>query len=111
MTRAVVPLLVRAGVSSISVGVNGGSSSPHLPGYSLSRLSQLSTPFVWRDPASNTSVLGHWHPGGYGRMNPESREVSGLWAVNRGSTVDSVYVSGLLIEVVEVVLWIQCMAW
>ena len=61
----VIPLLSAAGVSAISVGANGGSAAPLLPGYNLSRLSQLPTPFVWRDKASSTSVIAHWHPGGY----------------------------------------------
>jgi hypothetical protein len=39
-----------------------------------SRNATLSTPFVWQDVASGTSVVAHWHPGGYGRLNPESGE-------------------------------------
>jgi hypothetical protein len=68
LTRSVVPLLSAAGVHSVSIGANGGSASPHLPGYLSSREATLSTPFVWRDAASGSSVVAHWHPGGYGRV-------------------------------------------
>ena len=74
MTRAVVPLLQANGVTAISVGVNGGSAAPDLPGYSTSRAAQLSTPFVWKDEQSGSSVLVHSHPGGYGRLRTESGE-------------------------------------
>ena len=45
-TRALVPILVKNNITAISIGVNGGSPSPDMP-----------NPGVWRDPASNTSVL------------------------------------------------------
>jgi len=64
LTRAVVPLLAKSGVHSISIGANGGSASPDLPGYTSSREATLSTPFVWKDTASGSSVVAHWHPGG-----------------------------------------------
>ena len=69
-----VPLLAKAGVHTVSIGANGGSASPDLPGYKASRDAILSTPFVWQDVASGSSVIAHWHPGGYGRLNPESGE-------------------------------------
>jgi hypothetical protein len=37
LSRAVVPLLAKAGVHTVSIGANGGSASPDLPGYDLSR--------------------------------------------------------------------------
>ncbi len=74
MSRGVVPLLAEAGIHTISVGANGGSASPDLPGYAMSRAGALSTPFVWRDPESDSSVIAHWHPGGYGRLVTESGE-------------------------------------
>jgi hypothetical protein len=45
-TRALVPLMVKHNITAISIGVNGGSPAPDMP-----------NPGVWRDPASNTSVL------------------------------------------------------
>ena len=55
MTRAVIPLLEAAGVSAVSVGVNGFAAPPAFPPVC-----------VWSDPASNTSVILSNHPGGYG---------------------------------------------
>lgn len=54
-SRALIPVLAAAGVAAISVGVNGASGAPAVPSV-----------FTWLDPASNTSVLAMWHPGGYG---------------------------------------------
>lgn len=56
LTRAAVPILAKAGVKGLSVGVNSGSAPPGVP---------KSTPFLWRDDASNTSIIAFWHPGGY----------------------------------------------
>jgi hypothetical protein len=55
ITRAVIPLLSRAGVRALSVGVNTYSGPPHVP-----RI------FKWVDRPSNTSLVAMWHPGGYG---------------------------------------------
>eukprot|EP00698_Gefionella_okellyi_P007992 TRINITY_DN1960_c0_g1_i5.p1 TRINITY_DN1960_c0_g1~~TRINITY_DN1960_c0_g1_i5.p1 ORF type:complete len:711 (-),score=103.27 TRINITY_DN1960_c0_g1_i5:35-2167(-) len=55
MTRAVVPYLVAEGVEAITIGVNLVSAPPAVPDV-----------FVWSDMASNTSVIGMLHPGGYG---------------------------------------------
>ena len=63
-----MPLLAKHGVHSVSIGANGGSASPAVPGYMSSRNATLSTPFVWSDRASGSSVVAHWHPGGYGRL-------------------------------------------
>lgn len=56
LTRAAVPILAKAGVKGLSVGVNSGSAPPAVP---------KSTPFFWRDEPSNTSIIAFWHPGGY----------------------------------------------
>ena len=45
-TRALVPLLVRNNISAISIGVNDAAPNAQMP-----------NPGVWRDAASNTSVL------------------------------------------------------
>jgi len=60
MTRSVVPLLSAAGVSAVSVGVNGFSAPPAFPRVS-----------VWRDEASGKEVLLSYHPGGYGGISAE----------------------------------------
>jgi hypothetical protein len=46
MTRSMIPIMVDAGVVAVSVGVNNGSPAPDMP-----------NPGVWRDEATNTSVL------------------------------------------------------
>lgn len=53
--RAIIPTLVQNGVAAITVGVNGGSMPPSVP-----------SAFVWKNENTNDSVLGLWHPGGYG---------------------------------------------
>jgi hypothetical protein len=45
-TRALIPLMVKNGLTALSVGVNGGSPAPEMP-----------NPGIWRDPGSNTQVL------------------------------------------------------
>ena len=57
LSRAAVPLLRRAGVQAVSVGVNGGSAPPGVP---------HNTAFLWRDEASGEQMYAMWHPGGYG---------------------------------------------
>eukprot|EP00118_Oscarella_pearsei_P025553 m.308367 g.308367 ORF g.308367 m.308367 type:complete len:722 (+) comp43877_c0_seq1:88-2253(+) len=54
-SRAIIPTLVKNGVAAITVGVNGGSMPPSVPPV-----------FVWKNEDTNQSVLGLWHPGGYG---------------------------------------------
>jgi hypothetical protein len=62
LTRASIPLLRRRGVTAISVGEN-------------SQCAPLSVPpiFVWRDNATNTSVLALFHALGYGGSWPSRR--------------------------------------
>ncbi|XP_065831599.1 uncharacterized protein [Oscarella lobularis] len=54
-SRAIIPTLVQNGVAAVTVGVNGGSMPPSVP-----------SAFVWKNENTNDSVLGLWHPGGYG---------------------------------------------
>jgi len=54
LTRAAVPILARAGVAAVSIGVNSGSAPPGAP---------HNTPFIWLDERSNISVLAFIHPG------------------------------------------------
>ena len=67
LTRAIVPLLAAAGVTGISIGANDGSPAPLVPStvdcYTRGRR-QVRTPFVWRDVASNSSVIMDIHAGG-----------------------------------------------
>lgn len=56
LTRAAVPILARAGVKALSVGVNGASAPPDVP---------LNAPFWWVDRPSGTRLLAFWHAGGY----------------------------------------------
>ena len=58
LTRAMIPIMARQGVSALTVGVNGGSMPPAVP-----------AAFVWRDNASDTEILAMWHPRGYGGSN------------------------------------------
>ena len=55
LTRSAVPVLTSQGVTSLSVGVNGGSAPPGVPKF---------TPFWWADEPSGTRLLAFWHPGG-----------------------------------------------
>ena len=66
LARGVVPLLARRGVIGISVGANDGSPAPITPSTQacFSGKQQVRAPFVWMDPASNTSVMVDIHPGG-----------------------------------------------
>ena len=54
-TRSIIPILAANGVEAITVGVNYAAMPPAVP-----------TVFVWRDPISQTDVIGMWHPHGYG---------------------------------------------
>lgn len=53
-TRAIVPLLARAGVQFLHLGVNGASTPPDVP-----------PAFLWRDP-SGAEVIVMYQRGGYG---------------------------------------------
>ena len=55
MSRSIIPVLRQHGVSTISVGVNGGSTPPNVP-----------SAFVWQDPVSGQSVNALYLNGGYG---------------------------------------------
>lgn len=55
MTSAIIPLMVKAGVKAVTVGVNSASMPPGVPSV-----------FQWQHNASDTRVLAMWHPGGYG---------------------------------------------
>ena len=55
MTSAIIPLMVKAGVKAVTVGVNSASMPPDVPAV-----------FQWKHNATSTRVIGMWHPGGYG---------------------------------------------
>jgi hypothetical protein len=55
MSRSVIPTLLSRGVTTISVGVNGGSTPPNVP-----------SAFLWHDPPSNRSIHALYLNGGYG---------------------------------------------
>ena len=56
-TRAIVPLLARAGIRFLHIGVNGGCSAPEVP--------EL---FRWRDEATSTEIIVMQHQG-YGGVH------------------------------------------
>eukprot|EP01126_Amoeba_proteus_P059319 TRINITY_DN7739_c0_g1_i8.p1 TRINITY_DN7739_c0_g1~~TRINITY_DN7739_c0_g1_i8.p1 ORF type:complete len:363 (-),score=58.11 TRINITY_DN7739_c0_g1_i8:168-1256(-) len=58
MTRSVIPLLVKHNVLGITVGQNFGT-----PPVAVPKL------FRWREPASQTEVIGIYHPFGYGDIH------------------------------------------
>ena len=55
LTRAAVPLLVNAGVTGLTMGVDWASPVADVP-----------RAFVWRDEPSGTELLVAWHNYGYG---------------------------------------------
>jgi len=57
MPRSAIPILVRAGLTAVSEGMN-------------SRMVPVNVPpvFRWKDPASGTSILALWHWAGYGSL-------------------------------------------
>lgn len=67
LTRAAVPYLAGQGVTTLTVGVNGGSAPPGVP---------KNQPFWWRDGHSGTQLLAFWHPGGADALF--SRDGSGV---------------------------------
>lgn len=56
LTRAAIPLLVKAGVKGVTVGENGACAPVQVPPI-----------FLWRDNATDTEVIALFHPHGYGR--------------------------------------------
>ena len=54
-TRALVPLLVDAGVELLHIGVNPVAATPEVP-----------LQFVWRDDAAEVDIAVMYQPGGYG---------------------------------------------
>jgi hypothetical protein len=68
MSRGVVPLLHEAGVIGINVGINDASAPVAVPSVAKCMNGEISTPFLWRDNATNTSVIASFHPGDYGRL-------------------------------------------
>ena len=66
ISRAVIPLLVKAGVTAVSVGVNTASMYPRVP-----------RAFRWLDPISGESVLAMSHPHGYASYHDQPVEVPG----------------------------------
>lgn len=63
-TKAIIPTLVANGVRAVTVGVNGGSMPPAVP-----------SAFVWHHSLTNQSVLGMWHPGGYGNVLDQENSI------------------------------------
>eukprot|EP00040_Diaphanoeca_grandis_P026011 m.144974 g.144974 ORF g.144974 m.144974 type:complete len:865 (-) comp30404_c0_seq3:55-2649(-) len=55
ISRAAIPILKKAGVHAVSVGVNTASMYPRVPKI-----------FRWSDPASNEEIYAMWHGRGYG---------------------------------------------
>ena len=56
------------GVYGINVGVNDASAPVDVPSIRACKAGEISTPFIWADEQSNTSVIASFHPGGYGRI-------------------------------------------
>ena len=54
-TRSIIPIMQKNGVQAITVGVNTATMPPAVPSV-----------FNWKDPDSSKSVIGMWHPHGYG---------------------------------------------
>ena len=68
ISRAAIPVLKRAGVHAVSVGVNTASMYPRVPKI-----------FRWADPASEEEIYAMWHGRGYGGFSvAEAVRVPGL---------------------------------
>ena len=65
LTRSLVPIMSQQMIQAVTVGVNAACMPPAVP-----------TAFKWRDPTSGTSVIGMWHPHGYGGQHGVSLESS-----------------------------------
>ncbi|KJE93927.1 hypothetical protein CAOG_004643 [Capsaspora owczarzaki ATCC 30864] len=59
-TRSIIPILVRNNVTALSIGANGASAPLGVP-----------PAFVWEDVVSGDSIIGLYHPGGYGGIELE----------------------------------------
>lgn len=57
MTRALIPILSRKGVSAISIGANDGSTPPDVPAC-----------FLWTDADSESELIGLFNWPGYGSL-------------------------------------------
>lgn len=72
--RSIIPALARAGIPVLSIGVNSYAPRPQLP-----------TPCIWKEPATNTSVVlvmteqGQGYPGNVG---PSPTNPGGLAAAD-----------------------------
>ena len=67
VTRAVVPLMSKAGVVGMTIGVNTNSAPPGVPGVKETGAEgKAGSAFRWQDKATDTEVIAVWHPGGYG---------------------------------------------
>jgi hypothetical protein len=69
LTRGAIPILAQAGVAALSVGVNSGSAPPGVPKHNK--------PFLWKDEATETSLIAFWHPGGYSGSAAENDPLDG----------------------------------
>jgi hypothetical protein len=68
ISRAAIPVLKRAGVTAISVGVNTASMYPRVPKI-----------FRWQDEGSAEEIFAMWHSRGYGGFSvSEAVRVKGL---------------------------------
>ena len=63
LTRATVPWLAEAGVIGVNVGINGASAPADVPSVRACLNGEMSVPFLWRDEATDTSVIAAFHPG------------------------------------------------
>jgi hypothetical protein len=101
LTRGAVPLLAKHGVIGVSVGANDGSPPPVVPSTvdCYRGHQQVRTPFVWRDRATNTSVIVDIHPGGYGGeiplLNPDDNSSTSSYFSRDGLLCDCVGVPGM----------------
>ena len=64
LTRALVPLLKRAGVRAVTIGANDGSTPPDVP-----------AAFLWQDLATSTDMVSLLNWPGYGSWHPTGKQV------------------------------------
>ena len=62
-TRSIIPIMKRNKVEAITVGVNTATMPPAVPSV-----------FNWKDIVSGHSIIGMWHPHGYGGQHGPSLE-------------------------------------
>ena len=77
LTRAAVPLLAAAGVGLISVGENSQCAPVNVPPI-----------FLWRDKATNASVVALFHAFGYGVSPPAGLDPTACNATGAGGCED-----------------------